>query len=258
MKIFLNLLFLLFASVASFGKHLSGRVQSDGDGTLLSDVTIINLKHPEIGTTSDGNGKYSIRADKGDSVQFSLVGYSTRILLYTGDNEYWFETVLMRVRSMVLDTVVVRKELTKHEKDSFEHRALYNEELNFKPAKVKYSFKKNPFVLESPVSGLIEKHTRYYKKLKKFKQVYNDQEALSFIDARYPPELVTQMTGLKEDSLYRFMQTYPMTYGYAKQASDLEIKMWIKYNYKNWGQKKESDVIDTLANRSGLKAVRKP
>jgi hypothetical protein len=258
MKTSLTLLFLLFAAVISFGKHLSGRIQSDGDGTLLADVAIINLRHPEIGAVSDANGKYSIRADKGDSIQFSLVGYTPRILLYTGDNEYWFETVLMRVRSMVLDTVVVGRELSKREVDSFANRAFYDKPLNFKPAKVKYSFKENPFVVQNPISGLIEKHTRYAKKLKRFKQIYNEQEVLSFIDARYPPELITQLTGLKEDSLYRFMQAYPMSYDYAKQASDLEIKMWIKYNYKSWTQNNGSEAADTLANRADSKTIRKP
>jgi hypothetical protein len=53
-----------------------------------------------------------------------------------------------------------------------------------------------------------------------------------FIDTRYTPELVTKLTGYTGDTMILFMNTYPMDYSFARAASDLELKMWIRNNYK--------------------------
>jgi len=42
------------------------------------------------------------------------------------------------------------------------------------------------------------------------------------------------MTGLTGDSIHLFMQQYPIDYEFARSATDLEIKMWVRNNYKQW------------------------
>ncbi len=235
MRLALAILVILLSFSYSYGQVLSGRIHSEVDGELLSNVIIQNLKHTNISTISDTNGRYSLRVYKGDSVRMLLAGFQPRILYYTGDNAYWFETVLMYPQSLVIDTVVISKRMSKRSVDSLERYYFYKKTLEFKPAKVKYSLE-NPFVILNPISGLVEKHTRYYKKIKAFKQMYKKQEGQRFVDSRYSPELVTKLTNLQNDSLYEFMRKYPMATDYAQQATDLEIKMWIKSNYKEWAK----------------------
>jgi len=42
-----------------------------------------------------------------------------------------------------------------------------------------------------------------------------------------------------------FMNQYPMDYDYARAASDLEIKMWIKYNYQDYLKKGKPSLLST-------------
>ncbi|GBL35256.1 hypothetical protein EMGBS15_08510 [Filimonas sp.] len=45
------------------------------------------------------------------------------------------------------------------------------------------------------------------------------------------------MTQLEGDDLASFMNQYPMDYEYARVATELEIKMWIKYNFQDYLKK---------------------
>lgn len=94
-----------------------------------------------------------------------------------------------------------------------------------------------PFVIKAPISGFIEKRQKKYKRLKAFQKRYIETETQNFIDSRYSPVSVTQLTQLIGDSLITFMQAYPMPYSFARGASELEIKMWIRHNYKEWIKK---------------------
>ncbi|HEY8933595.1 MAG TPA: SusC/RagA family TonB-linked outer membrane protein, partial [Cyclobacteriaceae bacterium] len=54
---------------------ISGTVLEKETGTALPGVSI-QIKGTTIGTTSDGDGKYSIKASKGDVLVFSFIGYA--------------------------------------------------------------------------------------------------------------------------------------------------------------------------------------
>jgi hypothetical protein len=75
--------------------------------------------------------------------------------------------------------------------------------------------------------------------MRHFQDQIVDIEKQKFIDTRYSEALTAQMTGLQEESLIKFMQAYPMEIDFARAASDLEIKMWIKYNFQEYSKKKK-------------------
>lgn len=234
---------LSFSSSSSYGQNLSGRIQDYENGLFLANVVIGNLNHPNIGTTSDAGGRYIINAYRGDSLQFDLLGYKTRILVYNGENEFWFENVMLTPESMILDTIIIHRERTKYEKDSIEKRQLYDKVLTYQPPKTKLPRLKDleagqPLKITGPISGLLGKKFRKSKECKAFQEMYSRDESQAFIDSRYTAELVTQLTGMEGEGIYKFMQAYPMSYAYPRQASNLEVMMWIKFNYKEWIQKK--------------------
>jgi hypothetical protein len=57
-----------------------------------------------------------------------------------------------------------------------------------------------------------------------------------YVDTRYTASLVNKLTGLSGDTLATFMNTYPMEYEYARHATDLELKAWVRDNYKDYRQ----------------------
>ncbi|KAA5533235.1 hypothetical protein F0919_11860 [Taibaiella lutea] len=232
-----------FAVINSMhAQTIHGRIVNDDDAVPLQGVVIENLSHAAYNAISDDEGNYSIIARNGDSIKFTSLGFSQRVVVFNGENEGWFSWIGMRPQSYVIDTVVVRKELTAYQKDSLENREIYGKKVDYRPAKPQLPKLKDlkagkPFVITAPISGFIEKRQKKYKRLKAFQQRYIKTETRRFIDSRYAPALVTELTRLHGDSLLTFMQAYPLSYSFARAASDLEIKMWIKYNYKEWIKK---------------------
>jgi len=224
---------------AVHSQTISGRIVNDDNAVPLSGVVIENLNSKGFHAISDEGGHYTITAKSGDSIRFSLLGFSPRIVTYNGENNGWFSWIAMSPKNYVIDTIIVRKELTEYQKDSIENREIYGKKVDYRPAKPKLPKLKEveagkPFVIKAPISGFIEKRQKKYKRLKAFQQRYAVTETQRFIDSRYTPELVTELTGLSGDTLVIFMQAYPMTYSFARAASDLEVKMWINYNYREW------------------------
>ena len=264
MKLVTVIFILLFPFSISYCQTLSGRIVNYENGAILPHVVILNLNHSNMGATSNEYGKYAIAASKGDSIRFSLLGYQSRILVYNGNNESWFESITLNSESQMLDTIVIHRELTKFEKDSIENRKLYGNTLDYKPPKVKLPSLKDlkageSLKIGSPISGLLGKTTKEYKKNKAFKEMYENDEHQTFIESRYTPELVTKLTTLEGNALYDFKQAYPMSYDYARQASNLEVMMWIKYNYKDWLAKKGNTPSSNITvPNTKVDSLRKP
>jgi TonB-linked SusC/RagA family outer membrane protein len=74
-KTILTLLLALVVQISFAQDGMVSGVVSDNMGPL-PDVSVV-VKGTQTGTTTDFNGAYSIKANKGDTLQFSYVGYST-------------------------------------------------------------------------------------------------------------------------------------------------------------------------------------
>lgn len=241
MKLFCLIFFFIIDAGVSSGQRIKGRIVDEEHATALSGVTVQNLRNNSRPGFSDEKGYYEIDATKGDSISFTLLGFAPQIVTYNGENEGWFSWITLKQVSYVIDTVVIGKGLTKYQKDSLEKREIYGKKVDYRPAKPQLPKLKEleagkPFVIKAPISGFIEKRQKRYKRLKAFQERYAATETQNFIDSRYSDSLVATLTPLKDDSLAIFMRTYPMPYAFARAASDLEIKMWIRHNYREWLQ----------------------
>jgi hypothetical protein len=67
------LLFILLPSYSLMAQTISGTVL-DEKGTKLSNVSV-SVKGTNTGTSSDGNGKFSVAANTGATLVFTYVGY---------------------------------------------------------------------------------------------------------------------------------------------------------------------------------------
>ncbi len=120
---------------------------------------------------------------------------------------------------------------TKYQQDSINTYQTYEHTMNKTQAQPKFV----GLGCGGCVSYIADKILGISKRAKKFKNNLNTDVQQEFIDTRYTPVLVSSLTRLKdEDSLAYFMNAYPMEYQFARQASDLEIKVWIKDNYKQY------------------------
>jgi hypothetical protein len=83
------------------------------------------------------------------------------------------------------------------------------------------------------IRAITYKHSREYR----FKKVLIRDEHNRYIDSRFSDDLVTALTGLKDDSLLNFMDKYRPGINQLKKMTDYDIRVYIKAS----GQKFRSD-----------------
>jgi len=225
------LLLLLFMPCASLlAQQLEGVVTESDGGTAMPAVIVIN-KSKNQSTMTDADGKYTIAADPGDQIEFSYLGYfPVSFQMPEGINV--FRRISMRKKLISLEEIEIRPDWTPYQLDSIRRRQTYALDLSRKRASSSVLG-----TVFSPASALAEQFNKKTKQRDRFQQNFAKWENQKFIDTRYTPEEVSKLTGLTGDTLAAFINAHPMPYDYARSATDLEIKMWIRYNYREWIKK---------------------
>lgn len=202
----------------------------DGDSkNPIQGVTITNLNSQFFVLTNE-QGQFDIQGNEGDKVSFYCPGYRNETHIIIKGLEGIRLNFSMRLSSRELKEVIItQKYKTKYQNDSAERQAVYGRVL----ARQKSS-------IGSPFSLLAEKLSPSQRALFKFKKNFVVWEKEQFTDSRYSPELVSSLTNLNGDTLAYFMNNYQMPYDYARTATPLELKMWIRYNYKDFMLKTDS------------------
>jgi hypothetical protein len=189
----------------------------------LQGVVIKNLS-TNHSVHTDGEGNFDIEGSEGDAILFSCPGYkSEKHVILKGIIGIRL-TFNMKMAATELKEVVVRHRFkTQYQNDSAERHEEHARILA-----------RNKSSVASPFSFAAEKFSRKQRSLFRFQKEFHKMEDQQFIDTRYTPELVHSLTALGGDTLAYFMNLYPMDVEYARNASPLELKMWIKYNYRSF------------------------
>ena len=216
----------------SFSIHaqvLKGIVVDGETRQPLYPVNVVDNANSQSTATNE-RGIYSLPARNGDVISFSFIGYHTIQRLATTDSSLRVELFPL---SIGLQEYILRPDYTPYQKDSAEMAMLYSTELNKKAVKPKVGAD-NGLVVNGLIGSAVQKMSKSYKQNKKFKENFKTDEEQKFIDTRYTHKLTSVLTGITGDSLAIFMNTYPMEYKFARAATDLELKMWIRGNYKDY------------------------
>jgi hypothetical protein len=231
--------FLLLASVSGAQK-LIGRITDKESGRGLYPVAVTNLIS-RITVLSEEDGTFSIDAKAGEEVAFTLMGYKAQQKTVPYSIGVAEVSIQMAAISYTLDEATVIG-LTKYQKDSIYRKTTYARPLAARHAG-----------FMSPFSVLAEQFSKKSKRTFKFQDDFYKWETDLFVDSRFTPDLVHSLTGLNGDTLAHFMNTNAMPYDYARAATDLELKMWIRSKYKSYmsGEKYKQipRVKDSLANQ---------
>lgn len=239
MRFLLPSLFLLL-TVSANAQQLKGVVVDAASGEPLQKVLIENRNSGFV-TTSGPSGTYAIGMHKGDVLRFSLLGYTVKELVIFSEVEEQYERIPLDKKEMLIDTVVIRPDLSPYQKDSLARGIIFGKKARQPTARFGLN-KQGPqggfgVLLNNPISAPYQRLSPKYKRLRAFQKRYRENEKQLFIDSRYTPALVQELTGLQGDTVAYFMNQYPMDYDYARAASDLELMLWIKHNYREWLQK---------------------
>ncbi len=201
-----------------------GTVTDANTGMPLSNVTVINTK-THNGVSTDEHGVFVIPASQGNVISFSYIGYKTVQKAKPPSVGIATITIAMEPAEFMLEEFRLRPgRLTQYQLDSTERAAIYKVPLQ----------RMHPNAFASPAGAFAELFSQKAKRIYAFQKNFIAGEIEKFVDTRYKPELVTRLTGLTGDSIGHFMYEFPMAYDYARAATDLEIKMWIRSNYRIW------------------------
>ncbi len=219
------ILFMLLLTTCSLGAQtLQGVVTDAATGKPLYLVSVLNEKTNKMATT-DANGFYSIMAEQGQSIRFSCIGFKTihrvkppSVIISTANID------MERDESELKEFVFRSSRLSQYQLDSIERQQTYKIQLQRRP----------PNAVMSPASALAELFSKKAKRTYQFQKDFAEGEINKFIDTRYTAALVTKLTGITGDTIGHFMYAFPMPYDFARNATDLELKMWIRSSYKEW------------------------
>ncbi|PSK94878.1 carboxypeptidase-like regulatory domain-containing protein [Taibaiella chishuiensis] len=225
---------------------LKGIVSDTETGELLAGVLVSNTsRHTAVFT--DEYGAFTVEAYAGDTLQISITGYLSRSLVIPLDGLSWFRRIALSKNRIAIDTVVIRPGLSAYQQDSLERRELYGDKLDKRPAKFGLN-KPHPLyggygagkvTFNGPLSSIFQKRSKRYKRLKAFQDQFNADEHRRYTESRYSMSTVAALTGLKDQALLDFMNAYPIPYDFARTATDVEVKMWVLYNYRIWSGKRK-------------------
>jgi hypothetical protein len=209
-------------------------------------VVIMNQGNGIVVLT-DTAGHFNIKASGGDTLLFRHTSYIAQLKYVAFSlNRSEMTILLMPAVISMKETNVVG--LSKYQKDSVARHDLYSKELQ-------------PPALKTPKSGglgcdgcvgwIADKLTGNGKRRKKFGKDFQKDDEEKFIDSRYTLALVADLTGLKDtDKMAQFMHAYPMAYSFAHEATDLELKAWIRNNYREYCELNKHPAQDSAKIRN--------
>lgn len=225
-KIGLNFLLLFVGCSAHAQVIVHGSVFDSISSKTLSQVSIENQTTHQ-GAISDAYGQFQLEAKMGDLLVFTYVGYERKTIECTNWKQFEKLRVGMLPKTTFLKPVTILKGLTEYQKDSASRADLYKGIFQYEQSKSAFT----------PITSIYQKFSKKHKNLRKHQGQILTIEQEKFIDTRYTPDLVHALTKLQGDELASFMNQYPMAYDYSRVASELEIKMWIKYNFQDYIKK---------------------
>ncbi len=211
--------------------RLSGMVADQDTKTGLPFVSIVN-KRTMTGTLSNESGRFYIEAVPGDTLEFSMLSYTPKILLVPGMSSS--QDVYMQKRLFELQGVNVRGK--NYRNDSLAMRDEYGRYFDYRKPGAMDVLKTLPANPITALSYLVPSKVRKRKEQFHEQLVYWEKE--KFIDYRYSPELVGRMTKLQSPELDSFMYKYRPGYQFLNSASDYDLLLYIKQSFEEYQKQK--------------------
>lgn len=201
---------------------LRGKVFQHGydmKNTPLADVTVKNNAQNKY-TISKADGAYQIDAVDGDTITFSISGFTTDTITVQSHQLLAGHDVLLLFKSDLMQRVVVT---TSYEKDSLERRVYYNNIYNQAGITGRNTPEAGFGIVLSPASFFSKQSRRERALKKRLKQ----QEEEAYIDYVFSKSWVAGLTKLSGDELNLFYYTYRPTYEFARKHNHEDLTQYV-------------------------------
>ena len=225
--------FLLLLCVSGWSQStLQGKIYDRGYNRVVIAATVQNVNTNAL-SISDMGGNYKIPVSVGDRIIFSSVSYISdtitvkQSMLTDGVDIYLFQNIIQ------LEDVGVGG-LSKYQTDSISRAEAFADVLGTANSKLVGGKGNTPTdgvgVTFSPISHFSKKE----KSLRRFKRKFHEQEEEYYIDSKFPYDYISQITGLKDDSLQTFMLNFRPSYKFCRTNDKAAMLEYINDTYREF------------------------
>jgi hypothetical protein len=217
---------LLLVATAS-AQLIKGEVIDVVSKQPLENVSIGNIYTDAVVTTGS-NGAFLITAAKDELLEFRKSGFNTvRVRIPRGFIPSYFKIIMEPGFKPEDDYEEALPNRYDNKADSLKSRRLYAHQLDFARLSAAGS-------IAHPFSALSKKNRQIWH----FQEEYDLVEKDKYIDRTFNAEIITKCTGLKGDSLVRYMQKFRPSYEQLRNMNDYSFYTFIKKSvrqYRNLG-----------------------
>ena len=224
------------------GQVIGGKIVDMETRESLPGVHVLN-ENQRKGTVSDIDGNFFIRMGESDTLTFTFVGYNPHFFVLNDSikNNKGDKIIIPLSKSLVeLETVKVfaYKNEQEFKKAILELDLEDENEVAVEVPGYYYGPKKSVKPgLGSPVSFLADKLGKRGKLERKFNEAKKRDQFKSYLNSKYNKEIVSRITGLKDQELNDFMEYCTLTDNFINDANEYEIIVAINKCYKDFSDK---------------------
>jgi hypothetical protein len=212
---------------------VTGQLTDRDNNLVLPYASVWNKTSGKRGYTDQG-GFYRINANPQDLIVFTFIGYKPDSIIVRQVSGTETRNVQLEVANKMLRSVEVTAQYTPYQLDSISRRQQYGFIIDKEDKHLAGDDTPQGFGLTfSPFT----RFSRKEKQKRQFKKNFEKAEQERYIDSRYTPLLVSQVTGLKGDSLQLFMHDNYPDYGTMRMMRHEDLLYWITDKYKAWSRK---------------------
>lgn len=193
----------------------------------LSAVKVTNLKN-RISATSDELGNYTIKANLGDTLEFTKLDYTVQKQEYEGFSMVVYMQPEFKLAEVRITGQTKKQEL-KEIMGAYRSKGTF---YNGKPPALSF--------LTSPITGFYELFGKTPARARRFATFAKREVEASEVDRRYNKPLVMRITGLTDTTqVQKFMDYWRPSFEDLKIWADYDLIKHIKSNFEYF--RKEGD-----------------
>lgn len=206
---------------------VKGKIYDAETDSVIVAVNINNL-NTKRSARSGIDGNYSIAAAEGEQLVFSITGFKPDTVTVT------YHMLLIEYDVTLHKQIVTLKNVTvtsSYQADSLARRNYYSHIYEKQPGITGRNTPSNGFGISvSPFSYF----SHQAKQKRQLKKRLIKQEEEDYIDRSFPVEWVARLTGLRGDSLSRFMALYRPSYSFCRKNNREKMLLYINDKFKEF------------------------
>jgi hypothetical protein len=239
-----SLFFFITVSQAQDATSVKGIVISSSTNEVLDRVNIVNLNQV-IGTSTDDDGKFEIRAKTNDTLHFSYLGYKSIKVRVTNDWLKFGETqIQMTELALALEEVVVNQlKLTGYLevdiaqvpiKTNYRYSISGLSNTGYEAGTNGGAINKVLGAIFNPADFLYNMFGKKPRELKKLKQMKQDDEIRNLLASRFDREMIMVLLQVDRADLDEIVSQCNYSLDFIRTANDLQILDAINECYEEY------------------------